>query len=121
MSFHNDFNGFTPDADRDRTEETGTVQNQFGHAESFTDKAKRIVMDHYNVQALANGTNILQPYDIYVVWFSKTLQNWKALVSTDMHDGLYYEVTHNGDKKETYLDVYQKVSNTLIPDSTEDI
>ena len=59
--------------------------------------------------------------DCYVVWFSKTLQNWKALVGTnqiksDEKCGDYAEVTHNGDKAETYVDVYVKVSNRAIKD-----
>lgn len=61
----------------------------------------------------------IKPEDCYVVWFSKTLQNWKALVSTnqiqsDEKCGNYAEVTHNGDKKETYVDVYAKVSNRAL-------
>lgn len=55
-------------------------------------------------------------FDTYVVWFSKTLQNWKAIVCTTMSDGHMYEVTHNGDKNETYLDDYVKVDNVVIPD-----
>lgn len=63
----------------------------------------------------------IKPEDCYVVWFSKTLQNWKALVATnqiksDEKYGNYAEVTHNGDKKETYVDVYVKVSNRAIKD-----
>ena len=53
--------------------------------------------------------------DVYVVWFSKTLQNWKAMVSTILEDDLYYEVTHNGDKGETYLDTYRKINNVAVP------
>lgn len=49
--------------------------------------------------------------DIYVVWSCKTLQNNKALLSTHIPDGRYYEVTYNGDKKEVYLDCYKKVLN----------
>lgn len=49
--------------------------------------------------------------DIYVVWSCKTLQNNKALLSTTISDGLYYEITYNGDKKELYFDVYKKVLN----------
>ena len=56
-------------------------------------------------------------YDLYVVWFCKTLQNWKALVSTTLNDHKYYEVTHNGDKHETYVDVYLKMENRMIPDA----
>ena len=59
----------------------------------------------------------INPEDCYVVWFSKTLQNWKALVSTGaIVTADYAEVTHNGDKKETYVEVYAKVSNREIKD-----
>lgn len=54
--------------------------------------------------------------NVYVVWHCKTLQHWKALVSTSLPNGNYYEVTHNGDKKETYIDTYTKLSNIVIPD-----
>lgn len=54
--------------------------------------------------------------DVYVVWFCKTLQNWKALVSTTLPDGMYYEVTYDGDKRATYLDAYKKFHNVAIPD-----
>lgn len=54
--------------------------------------------------------------DVFIVWFSKTLQNWKALVSTTVSDGMYYEITHNGDKGETYLDTYKKWDNQCIAD-----
>lgn len=53
--------------------------------------------------------------DVYVVWMCKTLQNSKALLSTTVLDGKYYEVTYNGDKDEIYLDVYVKLENMKIP------
>ena len=53
-------------------------------------------------------------YDVYVVWTCKTLQNNKALLSTDRADGLYFEATYNGDKKELYLDAYRKEKNVCI-------
>ena len=52
--------------------------------------------------------------DIYVVWLSKTLQNNKALLSTDKGDGRYYEVTYNGDKDEFYVDMYKKELNRAV-------
>ena len=51
---------------------------------------------------------------VYVVWFCKTLQNWKALASTTVPDGMYYELTYNGDKDEMYLDAYKKFENRCI-------
>ena len=54
-------------------------------------------------------------FQVYIVWQCKTLQNWKFLISTDIPDGMYYEVTYNGDKDEWYLDAYKKFENRCIP------
>lgn len=56
---------------------------------------------------------------VYVVWFAKTLGNWKALVSTDLPDGRYYEVTHNGATQQEYVDVYVKVFNKAVDSATQ--
>lgn len=53
-------------------------------------------------------------YKVFVVWYCKTLQNFKALLSTTLYDGMYYEVTYNGDKTEIYLDAYKKFENRKI-------
>lgn len=53
---------------------------------------------------------------IKLVWFTKTLQNWKAMVAGIYPGGLFIEVTYNGDKQETYFDVYKKIENIRIPD-----
>jgi hypothetical protein len=50
----------------------------------------------------------------FIVWMCKTLQNHKAMVSTTVPDGMYYELTYNGDKDELYLDAYKKWQNVLI-------
>ena len=49
--------------------------------------------------------------DVFVVWYCKTLQNHKALLSTTIPDGMYYEFTYNGDKQELYMDAYKKWQN----------
>lgn len=73
-----------------------------------------------------NGEINIKPEDMYVVWFCKTLQNWKALVSTDALDGKkdvignYIEVTHNGDRRETYCDLYKKQHNVCFKDMPEE-
>lgn len=57
-------------------------------------------------------------FEVFVVWYSKTLQNHKVLLSTSLFDGMYYELTYNGDKKELYFDAYKKFENKCI--RTED-
>lgn len=79
-------------------------------------KAKKLVVEYFNSRVEKTDNVVLTEDDVYIVWFSKTLQNWKALVSTNISDGMYYEVTYNGDKKETYLDAYKKWENKCIPD-----
>lgn len=80
------------------------------------EKARRIVMDYFNDHVDVTDEKRLTMDDVFVVWFSKTLQNWKCLVSTTVSDGMYYEVTHNGDKDETYVDVYKKLENYCVKD-----
>lgn len=86
----------------------------------YSKKARTIVYDY--VMNRLEKTDLTHKNftldDVYVVWFSKTLQNWKCLVSTTLPDGMYYEVTYNGDKKEAYLDAYKKFDNMCIDDKT---
>jgi hypothetical protein len=53
-------------------------------------------------------------FEVYIVWKCKALQNWKYLLSSTLFDGMYYELTYNGDKKEWYLDAYKKFENKVI-------
>lgn len=76
--------------------------------ELFVEAAKKLVLDYSNKNL--EGNYSLE--DVYVVWSTKVLQNSKLLLSTAISDGMYYEVTLNGDKKEIYLDAYKKQKNT---------
>lgn len=78
------------------------------------EKAKKIVMEYFNSRVDKTDRKQVTIGDIYIVWFAKTLQNWKALASTNVSDGMYYEITHNGDKNETYVDVYKKWENFTV-------
>lgn len=75
----------------------------------FEELCIKAVVDYY-----VEHNYIIVPADVYIVWICKTLQNNKALVSTDMHDGMYFEITHNGDKNETYIDIYKKQENHVF-------
>lgn len=78
------------------------------------ERAKQIVVDYFNSHLDKTDGKQIGLEDVYVVWFCKTLQNWKALLSTNVRDGMYYEITHNGDKNETYVDVYKKWENYAV-------
>lgn len=85
--------------------------------ESFQEKARRIVFEYVKPRLEKTGTHVtFAPDEVHVVWFSKTIQNWKALISTTLPDGMYYEVTYNGDENETYIDAYKKFDNKVIVD-----
>lgn len=81
---------------------------------NMQEQAKRIIRDYVNDHLDKSDNIAITEEDVYVVWFCKTLQNWKALLSTTIPDGQYYEVTFNGDKQEIYLDVYKKWENKCI-------
>ena len=82
--------------------------------EKAIDAARTVLLNELYCSA-----DILEPSDMYVVWFCKTLQNWKALVS-GVYIKKYVEVTYNGDKGETYVDVYQKVGNQCLKDGGDE-
>ena len=82
---------------------------------SFLDKARRIVYMYATDHLEKTDTHpIFSEDEVYVVWFCKTLQNWKALLSTTLPDGMYYEVTFDGDKQMVYLDAYKKFNNVAL-------
>lgn len=53
-------------------------------------------------------------HDVYIVWFAYVLGGWKALCSTTLPDGRYYEVTYNAARSEAYVDTYRKTHNHVI-------
>lgn len=80
--------------------------------EEFIQRCKELVKE-YAIEHL-DKTDEIPQFNVYVVWSCKTLQNSKALLSTDLKDGMYYELTMNGDKKEIYFDAYKKFENRCI-------
>ncbi len=84
--------------------------------------ARVLVARYYNEhRTLPEEQPELTLSEVHLVWFSKTLGNWKALVTTDLPDNVYYEVTYNGAKETTYVDVYKKTDNVAFPDRLENL
>lgn len=81
------------------------------------EKAIKIV-ENYIVEHLDKSDEIPN-FSVFTVWKVKALQNWKYLLSSTLFDGMYYELTYNGDKKEWYLDAYKKFENQVIREMTE--
>lgn len=84
-------------------------------SQKFVDKCKEIVANYANEHLDKSDKVNINPDDVFVVWSTKVLQNNKALLSTTLFDGMYYELTFNGDKKEIYFDAYKKWENKAIP------
>ena len=80
----------------------------------FVKFCKKQIVNYTNEHLDKTDGKTITEDDVFVVWLCKTLQNNKALLSTTLLDGMYYECTFNGDKKEMYIDVYKKFDNKLV-------
>lgn len=88
------------------------------NTDSFFDTARQFLVEYVNKHLDKTDNTQITYDDTYVVWSVKVLQNNKALLSTTLPDGCYYEVTYNGDKDEMYIDVYKKWENICVHDVT---
>ena len=82
----------------------------------FSKFCKNQVVNYTNEHLDKTDGKIITEDDVYIVWQCKTLQNNKALLSTTLFDGMYYEITYNGDNDEAYIDAYKKWENYKIED-----
>lgn len=81
---------------------------------NFTAICRRLVAEYANAHLDRTDNAGISAEDVYVVWLCKVLKNNKALLSTPLPDGMYYEITYNGEKDEFYLDAYRKFENRRI-------
>lgn len=114
---------------KDMYVEMNTNPYDIGTEITYVDKARMVLRDFLNdrwevqTEALRDERPTetfvaaqIDLKDIHAVWFSKTLGNWKAILITTLADEKMYEVTHNGLKRETYVDEYYKISNAVVAD-----
>lgn len=77
--------------------------------------ARGMVFDHIKDRLEKTDEHITFSEDeVYVVWFAFTLGNFKALCSTTLPDGRYYELTYSKDRGKAFIDTYVKINNTEI-------
>ncbi len=82
--------------------------------DKFLKLCKETIVNYFNNRVEITDENKITEDNVFIVWSCKTLQNNKALVSTTVSDGMYYELTYNGDKNQLYLDAYKKWENKCI-------
>ena len=82
--------------------------------DEFIKLCKETIVNYFNNRVEITDDKKITEQDVFIVWSCKTLQNNKAMVSTTVLDGMYYELTYNGDKQELYLDAYKKWENICI-------
>ena len=87
--------------------------------DKFLKLCKEKVVEYFNNRSDKTDKFEITEDDVFIVWSCKTLQNNKALVSTTVSDGMYYELTYNGDKNELYFDAYKKWQNICLDCSKE--
>lgn len=75
-------------------------------------RAKGIVTEY--IYGHLDKSDRTPDFSVFTVWKAKVLQNWKYLISSTLPDGMYYELTYNGDQNEWYLDAYKKFENKVI-------
>ena len=72
----------------------------------------KLVSDY--IKEHLDKSDVIPKFEVYIVWKCKIFQNWKYLLSSNLSDDMYYELTYNGDKNRWYLDVYKKFENRCI-------
>ena len=82
--------------------------------DNFPTIARDLVYD----QAITLGVQKEHPTfsvdEVYVVWFAYVLGYWKALCSTSLPDGRYYEVTFHKERQVAFVDTYVKTHNVEV-------
>ena len=81
---------------------------------NFVALVKKTVAEYANKHLDKTDGKQITEDDVFIVWMCKTLQNSKALASTTLFDGMYYELTFNGNKGELYVDAYKKWENFVV-------
>lgn len=82
-------------------------------SKGFIKLAKQYVWEMARGSLCPTDNTILTMDDVYVVTYAYVLGGQKAMLSTTLPDGKYYEVTYNTSKEEIYVDQYVKINQKI--------
>lgn len=80
--------------------------------EEFIEKAKETIREY--TERICGGADKTPQFEVFVVWNAYILANKKALLSTTLPDGMYYEITYDSKSDVIYFDAYKKWENICI-------
>lgn len=86
----------------------------------FLKLAKKLVVDNYNQTKNSKTAPDLTMNTVFIIWYSKVLNNWKAIVGSPVARGMLWEVSFNGHRNQAYIDIYKKLANAKVDVTTEE-
>lgn len=81
---------------------------------SYPEIAKNLVYERACSMGVTETHPTFSVDEVYVVWFAYVLGSWKALCSTSLPDGRYYEVTFSKERDVAFVDTYRKTHNVEV-------
>lgn len=94
--------------------ETLKIDKPFLGSTEFIMTARNVVLDIVRQQLDPTDNVEITIDDVYEVTHSYILGNQKAMISTSLPDGKYYEVTYDATRRFMYIDCYVKFNQKLI-------
>jgi hypothetical protein len=79
--------------------------------QNLLDRIRKYVANDINskipTDVLESQTVILtQPDDVYVIFFNRVLNNWRAMASAGSTEPVYYMITYDGYNNKTIVNVF---------------
>lgn len=94
--------------------DTIKIDKPFLGSTEFIVTARNAVLDIVRQQLDPTDNVEITLDDVYEVTHSYILGNQKAMISTSLPDGKYYEVTYDATRHFMYIDCYVKFDQELI-------
>lgn len=89
-------------------------KNELTTSDGFIKYCKELVMKYENDHIDKTDGISINEDNVYVAWSCFILGNQKALLSTTLPDGMYFEITYDKNNNSIYFDAYKKFENCCI-------